>query len=356
MDNHTTNIFLKNLKIKYFWIFVTEECNLNCSYCFYRFRDRGRSIELKNIKVLFDVFPNLKYAEFVISGGEPLLEWDLTCKIIDYLKSKFNNYILVQTNGTLLDKPKIKFLKEANIGLELGIDGTLATMLKYRKGIHKYFNRIVDNIENARTNNLRLYSTMTVHPEKASEIFKNYRYLIDIGIEKVEITPAAFERWNQQSVNIFQEEYKRTIKFAIINNKLGTISTEYDRPLKNMFVDLIPLPDNNVMTNWALLALPKTIRNRFSFLQINKRDIRFNKAFLNKYLRAYLWLFNENKGVTYRDYSNLNASWVYERLFGRRQKYMFKYYEDIGNFFKKINQEILLSLKAGYQYDKVRKQ
>jgi MoaA/NifB/PqqE/SkfB family radical SAM enzyme len=331
---------LRSFKIKYFWIYVTEKCNLKCRYCFYKYRNGVKNLDFKNIKILFNFFPQVKDAEFVISGGEPLIEWGLTCKIIDYLRSRSNKYILVQTNGLLLDKQKIKVIKNANIGIELGLDGKLPSMSKYRMGIRRYFNKLLDNIAVARSNNLKLYATMTVHPAQAQQILMNYQYLINIGIDKVEITPAAFERWNKKDSSTFNKEYREVVKFAVSNKKLSTISTEYDKPLEKMTIDLVPLPDNNVMTNWALLSLPRNLKMKFALCHINDNNISFNNSFLKLFLKKYQEFYSRNSTLTYRDYSDLNVAWVYKELYGDNESKRFKNYVMIGNILKNINQKI----------------
>lgn len=341
MNDFANMSFIKNLNIKYFWIYVTEKCNLKCSYCFYKYRDGVRNLDLKNIKILFESFPNLKDAEFVISGGEPLIEWNLTCKIIDYLRSRSNKYILVQTNGLLLDQRKIKIIKNADIGIELGLDGKLSSMFKYRIGIRRHFNKLLDNIAVAKSNNLKLYATMTVHPAQADRIFNNYQYLIDIGIDKVEITPAAFESWDKKDSATFENEYKEVVKFAVTNQKLSTISTEYDMPLKKMTIDLMPLPDNNVMTNWALLSLPRGLKKKLALCYIDNNKVSINNNFLKLFLKKCRESYNINRALTYRDYSNFNVGWVYKELYGNNEREKFRNYILIGNVLKNINQKVL---------------
>ena len=150
-----SSVFTKT-RIKYLWIYVTDRCNLKCSYCFYKFRNGRSAIDINNIKLLFRRIPNLRHSEFVISGCEPLLEWSLTQRLIAYLKSNFNNHIMLQTNATLLDSKKIKSLKNNNVSLELGLDGVLSTMSRQRINIDSYWGRIIKNINAAKDKGMRL--------------------------------------------------------------------------------------------------------------------------------------------------------------------------------------------------------
>ena len=50
-------------------IHLTEKCNLNCTYCFYR--DYGRvsnSLSIENIEEMLEKCPNVD--EFFLTGGE----------------------------------------------------------------------------------------------------------------------------------------------------------------------------------------------------------------------------------------------------------------------------------------------
>ncbi len=332
---------LKRLRIKYFWIFITDRCNLKCDYCFYKSRDGLSNINLDIVNTLTDRLPNLKDAEIVISGGEPFLEWDLTRELYGNLKCKFNKPVLIQTNGTLLDKTKIKFLKDENIVLEFGLDGVLATNRRHRIGISVYYKRIVCILQSLKKMNLKLFSTMTVKPLETINMFSNYKYLINnLGFAKIEITPAAFEKWRGRDVDVFKEEYKKVINYAVNHNCLGSISVEYDKLMKYPAIDIISLPDGSIMTNWALLRIPKAKRAKFSLARVNKNSITINRRFLEGNIKKYIELFGRGN-ATYRDYSNFHVNLVNREIFKENPEEWSDNYIEVGNFLKRINQEVL---------------
>ena len=346
MDKHFFPPFIANFKIKYLWFFVTNRCNLRCNYCFYKNRKGKETFDLNNLKVLFRTFKNLKSSEFVISGGEPCLEWNLTCQIINYLRERYKNYILIQTNGVLLDKEKLKFLSNKNVGLEIGLDGTFSTVLKSRGCSEQFFERIVETIGLAKHYKLNVYSTMTVLPEITKKLFDNFNFLVSLGFKKIEITPAAFEKWGDKDVQIFINEYKKIVQRLISNKQLHLISTGYDKPLGKMAVDLICLPNNTIMTNWALLSAPPKKIAQYSMFWIDNGRVLLNKDFLYNYFKKYLNLFSNEKNITYRDFSNLNALWIYHDLFGYKNNTYVDNYLTLGAFQKKICQRFLPSQKA----------
>jgi uncharacterized protein len=124
---------------------VTETCNLRCSYCYERVSDvwnQKRIMEWNVAKKAIDQF--LSYIQkneknkitVRFFGGEPMLNWELVEKSMDYIKNKLSddvqvNYI-INTNGTLIDDMRAKFLSEHNISVSLSVDGVKDIHDKFR--------------------------------------------------------------------------------------------------------------------------------------------------------------------------------------------------------------------------------
>lgn len=133
---------------------TTENCNLRCKYCGYNdiystFEERSkRELPFDKAKRFLDFMHdqwdsplNVSYnKQIAISfyGGEPLMNFSLIEKVVDYV-SKWkldNNYIVfsMTTNGTLLDK-YIDFLVKWDFSLFVSIDGD-----KYHNSFRTYAN------------------------------------------------------------------------------------------------------------------------------------------------------------------------------------------------------------------------
>ncbi|MBN2552152.1 MAG: 4Fe-4S cluster-binding domain-containing protein, partial [Spirochaetales bacterium] len=73
--------------LKAFSLFVTEECNLDCTYCFFTRKDK-REITLTTARRAVDFFlaqsKNENSLQLSFWGGEPLLSLGLLRKIVDY--------------------------------------------------------------------------------------------------------------------------------------------------------------------------------------------------------------------------------------------------------------------------------
>ena len=121
---------------------ITEDCNLRCRYCVYSdvyTLSRKRSdkmMDFKTAKKALDWYVAL-YLEgreynpvrspaICFYGGEPLLNFDLIKKCVQYVKTTWPDMdftFSMTTNGTLLNKEKEDFLKEHRFNISISIDG-----------------------------------------------------------------------------------------------------------------------------------------------------------------------------------------------------------------------------------------
>ena len=122
-------------------LLLTQSCNLSCDYCYSRF---SRS----NVVMKYDIL--IKAIDHVLSnsssgeithfafggGGEPLMAWELLTKGIDYIRlksSKETTKISIVTNGVLLSKKRIEYLKSMDVRINISFDILPEIQNKQRK-------------------------------------------------------------------------------------------------------------------------------------------------------------------------------------------------------------------------------
>lgn len=127
---------------------LTEACNLRCGYCIYNehhsdFRSFGTKnmsfdIAQKSIDYVLRDYNRDKFA-LTFYGGEPLVNFDVMRKSIEYTKEKFPNlqlHISFTTNLTLLTEEMVEFfssLEQDSVDIMCSLDGPEVLHDKYRR-------------------------------------------------------------------------------------------------------------------------------------------------------------------------------------------------------------------------------
>lgn len=147
-SEHPASDFLEyyyKSKINYLVIQLTQNCNLRCDYCVYSgdYKTRGHNkkrisfeIAKKGMDYLISHSRESKRLMVGFYGGEPLLEFRLIKKCVDYMKAKAEgkeiSYSLT-TNGTLLSEEIVEFFNENNVRMVISLDGPKDIHDKSRK-------------------------------------------------------------------------------------------------------------------------------------------------------------------------------------------------------------------------------
>ncbi len=114
---------------------IAHDCNLRCEYCFAGKGDycQGRmlmseEVGKKAIDFVLTHSGNRHNLELDFFGGEPLMNLDVVKKVVEYARSKEEEYnkkfrFTMTTNGMLLDDDTIDFLCKEMSNIVLSIDG-----------------------------------------------------------------------------------------------------------------------------------------------------------------------------------------------------------------------------------------
>ena len=220
---------------------VTEDCNLNCSYCYLPKKNTGRKMSFDIARKAVDYFlrensyftaPAL-VIDFI--GGEPLLEIELMDQITDYIKVKlynmnhhwFNDYIIsFTTNGTLYHKDSVqKFVKKNSNRLfpAISLDGIEAkhdNARKYRNGRGSY----KDVVKNAKLILEQLPQTTIKATFGKGDIkyFKDsvIHFLeLDFPLYSIYANVAYEDLWEEGDDLLFEKQLKELADY-LINNDL----------------------------------------------------------------------------------------------------------------------------------------
>lgn len=115
-------------KLTTVYLYLTNYCNLNCRHCWIDpsglSKRESNCMELKLLIHILEQTKELGMRTLKITGGEPLL-YDSFIKFLEWLKKKkWNLYLHMETNGTLIDDRMARILKECGMKfVAVSIDG-----------------------------------------------------------------------------------------------------------------------------------------------------------------------------------------------------------------------------------------
>ena len=221
-------------------VVITCKCQLGCIYCY---QDRGRP-DLSQ-KELYDSIDLLftspsNEVELQFFGGEPLLRLDLVKKGIEYAQKKKketnkNIRFLLTTNGLLLDKDLLIFLKEFNVTIMLSVDGNFRTHLKNRplktnKPVN-YFARISKVLRLIREIGNDYFVNMVFLPQDIKYLDSNLGYLIKEGVRDVQVAYAVGAMFKDSDIFSCVKAFNR-LKEVALRSKVN---------LRNIYTDNEPV-------------------------------------------------------------------------------------------------------------------
>jgi MoaA/NifB/PqqE/SkfB family radical SAM enzyme len=334
---------LKN--INHVWLFFTDRCNLGCGYCFYKYRSQRQVIELKTFENILKFIRPIAPAEFVFSGGEPLMDADRLKEMITVIRQgALSRYISVQTNATLLDQPLMEFFLHHGVNLEVGIDGDEPTTQRNRPGIGEYYYRdIVRGVNLAISAKGPMTATMVVHPYSVSKLFENVKYLAAMGLKSLEVHPAFLEVWDEESSHIFLDQYRRACAWELKEGKQGLIGRGYSEPSRGAW-DLLSVPSGKILANWLLLSYPEEVREHMYLMDFSESSSGELLPTAKPYFEALENHLAKNPNCSYRSVSNFNAAYAAQTPPGRKYQERVRNYIDLCERIEAIDHKIMGTL------------
>jgi len=140
---------------------LTNNCNLNCIWCFQNavrnIKEKNTKQDLEEKKTIIDKI-SLSSKKLTLSGGEPFT-YPYILNLLDYCINKFE-YIGITTNLLALNDEHYKYLSAREIPLIVSIDGINEIHEKIRgKGT---YNKLISAIHKCKKMQIKIYLQMTV--------------------------------------------------------------------------------------------------------------------------------------------------------------------------------------------------
>jgi len=208
-----------------FFISLTHACQLRCSYC-YAGDKFSRAIDLATLDSAIDFILSKAHNSFSLGffGGEPLLEWEklqyATQKLEELASAKGIKFSkTLTTNGLLLCKEKLNWLKEHNFYLVISIDGNSKMHNRHRVYPNKKgsFMEVEGAVLRAvEVFNAERFTTVTVvTPQNISNLSDSIKYLHqELGAKRTRVSVDYFASWGDDTSTILQE-FKRLKEYIL---------------------------------------------------------------------------------------------------------------------------------------------
>ena len=225
----------RGVQIKAMCLHVAHDCNMRCAYCFADtggFEGERSMLSYDTGKAAFDFLVkssgNRRNLEVDFFGGEPLMNFDVVKKLVDYGRSiekehDKNFRFTITTNGLLLDEAKTKYINETMDNVILSIDGRPEVNDRMRKtpvGTGTY-DLIIDKYKNFVKNREGLYYVRGTYTANNKDFANDVKHLVDLGFRNISVEPVVAE-----------SKYD----YALTMANLPELLKEYDR-LSDMYLE-----------------------------------------------------------------------------------------------------------------------
>lgn len=197
--------------VNYMILQVTRDCNFNCIYCQYAksslverthsHEQMPLSIAQKAVDFLYNHSKNANVINIGFYGGEPLLNFDLIKKTVEYSNKRFETKKTkynVTTNGSLLTDDIINFLIDYDFSLLISLDGPEDVQNRHRRYRHNLkdtYGNVINNINKIKEISDSYFQSKVrfnpvIMPDENSEKVIDFFNSINVPLEKCNLSLA----------------------------------------------------------------------------------------------------------------------------------------------------------------------
>jgi uncharacterized protein len=212
-------------EIFYLVLWTTGKCNLNCRYCYACNDSHRNDMSFDTAKRAIDMFEN-KPVKLQFAGGEPLINFDLICRVYQYVRQKGIDAVLqLQTNATLIDAEIAVMIKKMRLATGVSFDGPPAVNETLRGGTKLAVDGLAHLARAGVTVNLNsVVSAQNV--ERLPEVIDFAHYMgnvAGIGLDLLRLTGRASKPGS--NLHLPQPEQLRTLLYRLHEKSLRLSQT-----------------------------------------------------------------------------------------------------------------------------------
>ncbi len=228
-ENYVFDFKNRQTVVKALCLHIAHDCNLACKYCFaeegeYHGRRALMSFEVgkKALDFLVENSGNRRNLEVDFFGGEPLMNWQVVKKLVEYGRSlekpcnkKFR--FTLTTNGVLLNDEILEFVNREMANVVLSIDGRKEihdNMRPFRGGRGSY-DMIVPKFQKvAESRGQMNYYVRGTFTRENLNFSRDVLHLADLGFQQISVEPVVASSEEsyairEEDIPVLKEEYDR---------------------------------------------------------------------------------------------------------------------------------------------------
>jgi uncharacterized protein len=187
-------------------LFVTQQCNLECDYCYIGKREESmsRQVARKAVNLIFERTPPYENIDIGFFGGEPLLKFELiesiTSMILSHTSYDATRVTLsIVTNGTVFNDAIGAFVSTRGIDLCVSADGPPTVHDRFRRfrGGKGSAATIRANLIRALAHAPGLAVNAVFNPETLATLPESARYFFDLGVKRLFLNADYSANWSR---------------------------------------------------------------------------------------------------------------------------------------------------------------
>ena len=233
----------KMRRTKYISLIMTENCNLQCTYCYEHFKS-SKMMDFSLAKTIIEneltSDDDFEVVAFDFFGGEPFLAFETIRKLVDYFKSKkFKKdfRFSASTNGTIMPNEIKNWLLENRdiFTVSLSFDGTKEMQDTNRSNSYDK----IDTHFFAKELNNGVGLKMTVSQATLHSLADGVIYCHNLGFCHIACTLACGINWDDKSnYDVLKRELNKLIDFYVSHPEIEPCS------LMDYHIENVALPIN----------------------------------------------------------------------------------------------------------------
>lgn len=202
-----------------FQIFLTERCQLGCTYCYLDKKAIDLDAETAMMGVqefLKDSVPGQRWVGFY--GGEPLLAFPLLKKIADHVRREHSPQDVkmhLTTNGVLVDREVALFCATRKISVTLSLDGPKERHDSCRKSKKSSYDAVLQAADHLRREGVLLQANMVIRPEDAGHMVENIKHIASKNFTQIDILPDGYGDWKSENLEAFAQSMRELREYYI---------------------------------------------------------------------------------------------------------------------------------------------